>query len=303
MKPSVISKALALCACTLAGCGSGELEPLDDSQLALLALQQLTRYAPSYLPGPVPQELLQVTMGGAEYDIGELLGRPAGARPYARIAAAYRASATPENPPPWGQPSLAVVPDYTLTAPAAQVYECRQEGSGYAWAFLGPEAGLQPIATQPIPGLSELVLDHFRYPGGIDFGPPTGTPPAGPVWRVSAPALNQGSPMFGQTLFIGAIEALADNGPGNIPLLRVANVARIDQGVPIDPFSRTLPDGLRAGFVLRLNTMGGVAPATGCGAAADLGQRYRSPYVADYYFINVIAGPAPERVSLPLAHR
>lgn len=292
MKPSAVSKALALCACTVAGCGSGDLEPLDDSQLALLALQQLTRYAPTSLPVPAPRELLQVTLGRSEYNLAELLGRPSGSRPYARIVAAYRTSATPSDPPPWGQRSLAVTPDYTPAAPGAQIYECRQGGSGYAWVLLRPEAGLQPIATQPVPGLNKLVLDHFRYPGGVDFGPPTDTPPAGPSWRVSAPALSQGVPMFGQTLFIGAIEAMAANGPGNIPLLRAANVARIDQGLPIDPFSRTSPDGSRVGYVLRLNTMGGIAPTTGCSAAADVGQRYRSPYVADYYFINVFLTPS-----------
>lgn len=303
MKPSAISKALALCACTVAGCGSGDLEPLDDSQLALLALQQLTRNAPTYLPVPATRELLQVTLGGSQYDLGELLARPAGSRPYARIAAAYRTSATPSDPPPWGQRSLAVEPDYTLEAPAAQVYECRPAGNGYAWVFLRPEAGLQPIATQPVPGLNTLVLDHFRYPGGVDFGPPMDTPPAGPSWRVSAPALSQGVPMFGQTLFVGAVEAMAANGPGNIPLLRVANIARIDQGLPIDPFSRTLSDGSRMGYVLRLNTGGGIAPEAGCSDAMDAGKWYRSPYVADYYFINVFLRSAPEPASLPLAGR
>ena len=98
--------------------------------------------------------------------------------------------------------------------------------------------------------------------------------------------------MFGQTLFIGAVEAMAANGPDNIPFLRVAHVARIDQGLPMDPFSRTLPDGRRRGYVLRLNTTGGIAPTTGCSAATDIGQRYRSPYLADYYFIDVFLPPS-----------
>jgi hypothetical protein len=37
-------------------------------------------------------------------------------------------------------------------------------------------------------------------------------------------------------------------------------------------------------FVQRLNTAGGVAPATGCTTTADLGAKAFVPYTADYYF-------------------
>jgi hypothetical protein len=232
-------------------------------------------------------DLLRVTVGGTQYDLVELLGRSTDTSPYARIVAAYQTVSTPQDPPPFGTSASAVSPDYTRSAEAAQVYECRQNGNVFTWAFLQPEAGLQPITTQPVEGLETLILDHFRYPGGIDYGSPTGMPAAGASWRASAPALDQGSPTSGQTLFLGTAEATVPNGPANVPLLRLANVGRVDQGFPSDVFSRTSSDTNQLGFVLRLATEGGIAPTAGCSSAADVGQRYRSPYSADYYFINI----------------
>jgi Protein of unknown function (DUF3455) len=274
---------------SLTGCGDDEDDdaPPPDSEVAAEAARQVVQYAPTSLPEGVPEELLQVTIGGTQYDLVELLGRSTGSAPYARIVAAYRTVTTPEAPPPLGTSSKSVSPDYTRSAPAAQVYECRQVGGVFTWALLQPEAGLEPITTQPVSGLELLVLDHFRYPGDIDYGPPTGTPAAGPSWRISAPVLDSGTPTSGQTLFIGAVEAMVLNGTANVPLLRVANVARVDQDFPVDVFSRTSSDTNQLGFVLRLSTEGGIAPTSGCGGTADLGQRYRSPYSADYYFLNV----------------
>ncbi len=37
-------------------------------------------------------------------------------------------------------------------------------------------------------------------------------------------------------------------------------------------------------FIQRLNTMGGVAPSTGCSALSDVGTRAFVPYTADYFF-------------------
>ncbi len=290
MKASCFRVVLALAASALVGCDDEPDKP-SDSELATQALQQIAQYAPTSLPASAPDELLRVTLGGVPYNLRELLSRPSDSRPSARIVAAYRTLPTPSDPPPLGTSTTTVPPDYTRSAPAAQVYECRQNGSSFAWVLLQPEAGLEPITTQPVSGLELLVIDHFRYPGGIDYGPPTGTPPTGPSWRVSAPALNQGSPTLGQTLFIGVIEASVPNGSSNIPLLRVAQAARVDQGIPSEVFSRTLSDGTQTGYLLRLDTVGGIAPTTGCDGAGDVGSRYRSPYSTEYYFINVFTSP------------
>jgi hypothetical protein len=37
-------------------------------------------------------------------------------------------------------------------------------------------------------------------------------------------------------------------------------------------------------FIQRLNTVGGLAPATGCSAFEDLGHKAFVPYSADYFF-------------------
>jgi len=282
---------LALSAGALTGCEDDEDTSDADERAATEAVKQISQDAPGALPGNVPDAVLQVTLGGTQYDLRDLLGRPSGSRPSARIVSAYKTVDTPAQPPPFGTSTLSVTPDYTRSAPAAQVYECRQSGSGFAWAFLQPEAGLEPLTPQPVQHLEALRLDHFRYPGGIDYGPPTGTPLAGPSWRVSAPALDQGTPTSGQSLFVGAVEATVPNGSANIPLLRLANVARIDQGLPSEVFSRTSADGTQTGYVLRLNTVGGLAPTAGCEGAADVGKRERVPYSADYYFMDVLTPP------------
>ncbi|NOK16143.1 DUF3455 domain-containing protein [Corallococcus carmarthensis] len=288
-RPVLVIATLALSVVALGGCDDDEDD--DEKAAATEAVKQISQGAPTSLPANVPDEVLRVMLGGVEYNLRELLSRPSESRPSAHIVAAYQTGSTPADPPPFGTSDVAVLPDYTREAPAAQVYECRQNASGFAWAFLQPEAGLQPITAEPIPALEKLVLDHFRYPAGIDFGPPTGTPPVGPAWRVSAPVLDEGASTAGQTLFIGSVEATVANGPGNVPLLRLANVARIDRGLPSEVFSRTTSDGTQTGYVLRLDTAGGIAPPTGCDGTSDVGKRERVPYAADYYFIDVFTTP------------
>jgi hypothetical protein len=41
---------------------------------------------------------------------------------------------------------------------------------------------------------------------------------------------------------------------------------------------------VRTKFIQRVNTAGGVAPATGCAAASDIGKRVFVPYTTDYVF-------------------
>jgi hypothetical protein len=283
--------ALVLSGSLLGGCDDDDDDDDDDAEEATEALRRISSDAPTALPDAVPEDLLRVSLGGVDHDLRELLSRAPGSRPSARIVAAYQTATTPLEAPPLGTSTVSLPTDSTPSAPAAQVYVCRNSGGVFAWSFLRPEAGLRPITTGPVPDLDELVLDHFRYPGGIDYGPPTGTPPVGPAWRVSAPALNQGVPTSGQTLFIGAAEASVPNGAGNVPLLRLSNAARIDQGLPSDVFSRTTSDGSQRGYVLRLNTLGGLAPTSGCEDAADEGTLERVPYSADYYFIEVQTPP------------
>jgi hypothetical protein len=43
-------------------------------------------------------------------------------------------------------------------------------------------------------------------------------------------------------------------------------------------------------FIQRLNTVGGVAPATGCATSADIGHQAFVPYEADYFFYKAAKG-------------
>jgi Protein of unknown function (DUF3455) len=43
-------------------------------------------------------------------------------------------------------------------------------------------------------------------------------------------------------------------------------------------------------FVQRLNTVGGLAPSTGCSSSADLGNKAFVPYTADYFFYKAADG-------------
>ncbi|QSQ26461.1 DUF3455 domain-containing protein [Pyxidicoccus parkwayensis] len=285
--PSCVIAALSLSVVVLGGCDDDD-DDVSDADVATEALKRISQDAPTALPEGVPADLLRVNLGGTDYDLRDLLNAGANARPSARIVAAYETVTTPADPPPLGTSSMSLPTDVTPSEPAAQVYECHNTGGTFAWTFLRPEAGLRPITTQTVQGLDTLVFDHFRYPGGIDFGSPTGTPPIGPAWRVSAQSLNGGVPTSGQSLFIGAADASVPNGAENVPQLRLTNAARIDQGLPSDVFSRTTSDGSQLGYVLRLNTVGGIAPTSGCAAAGDEGKRERVPYSADYYFVEVL---------------
>jgi hypothetical protein len=258
-----------------------------DATAAEAAVKQIVAFAPKSLPSSTPDAIAQFTANGVTYDLRILLTRST--RPFARIVSAYNTAYTPLQPQPLGTSTNRVAPPYPVCAFPSQTYQCRPNaaGTGYEWTFTQPEAGLVPITTQAVSSLNELILDHFRYPGGISYG--TFTPPAGPAWRISAPALNGGEPTAGQRTFVGALEASVPNGTNNIPLLRVRNVARIDSGITEDPFSRTNTANNQIGYLLRLNTTLGTAPSplSGCFGAANAGRTQRVYYWTEYYFVNV----------------
>jgi hypothetical protein len=206
--------------------------------------------------------------------------------PWAQIRGVYRTGA------PVAQPNLLVpnaAPPIQSGSPAVQVYQCQAVNGGFAWTFLRPEAGLQAYTPNPLPpqaGLALLIpqlqysFSHFRYPGDASVSA------AGPAWRAST---NDG---VAQQIFVGALETSVANGAANIPLLRLhrANTQSGAYGqtytqFPITSTSTPTDPGAYVGYVLRLNTVGGIAPTTGCSAAANVGAIARQPYSADYYFV------------------
>jgi hypothetical protein len=128
----------------------------------------------------------------------------------------------------------------------------------FAWTPTGPQATL-------FGHLDEQLTTHFLSPNPDEGGTARAT------WQHSRDT----SAVWGQ-----AIESSTDSTfvePGAVPwlLLRVVG-------------SEAGPNGGRrlaeATYIQRVHTSGGVAPATGCSEAGNVGARAFVPYTTDYYF-------------------
>ena len=65
--------------------------------------------------------------------------------------------------------------------------------------------------------------------------------------------------------------------PGAIPWLLIETAGTQEGPTGGDNLTRTT-------FIQRVNTVGGVAPSTGCAATSDVGRQAFVPYTADYFF-------------------
>ncbi|CAN5204747.1 DUF3455 domain-containing protein [soil metagenome] len=124
-------------------------------------------------------------------------------------------------------------------------YECREK-KDMAGAFEWGVVG--PVATLKTKS-GEVVGKYY----------------AGPTWESV-----DGSKITGKQL------AVAPNGPGNIPMQLV-------KADPAVPSSNGVGAMQGISHIQRLQTVGGVAPATAC-AAANKGERKSVAYQADYVF-------------------
>ena len=79
-----------------------------------------------------------------------------------------------------------------------------------------------------------------------------------------------------------AVSPACDND-NNASTPAIASIDLLKLGVDDDPLG---PIGKLTGtrFIQRLNTCGGVMPATGCTEAGHVGRKALVPYTADYYF-------------------
>jgi hypothetical protein len=100
--------------------------------------------------------------------------------------------------------------------------------------------------------------------------------------QLPAVAGNHGAGPFWQALdgskVVGKVKSRADApAAGAIPWLLLTTTP---EGAP----------GKLAGVthIQRINTVGGAAPAQGCGGAADVGQQARVPYTADYVYFGAM---------------
>src|SRR5262249_10492503 len=150
---------------------------------------------------------------------------------------------------------------FAAHAVGTQNYSCVPSAtspSGFAWSLYGPQATLFDDEV-------EQVATHFLSPNPHEAGTPRAT------WQHARDT---------RAVWAAMIQQSSDSAyvaPGSIPwfLLQVFGA----QAGPTGGDRLT-----RATYIQRVNTYGGVAPSTGCGAATDLGRKVLVPYEADYIF-------------------
>jgi len=146
-------------------------------------------------------------------------------------------------------------------AVGAQNYVCTPSGLGFAWSLFTPVATLFDARDQQL-------TTHFFSPNPIEADT------IRPAWQHSRDT---------STVWGRAVDQSADPAyvaPDSIPWLLIRVVGA--QFGPTGGAALT-----RATQIHRVNTLGGIAPATGCVAATDVGKRAFVPYEADYFFYTV----------------
>jgi hypothetical protein len=142
-----------------------------------------------------------------------------------------------------------------------QNYMCLATATAMTWRFIGPQATLFQAAA----GTPQQITTHFLSANPIEHGT------ARPTWQHSIDS----SQIWGRAAATSTDANYV--APGAIPWLLVEIV-----GAAAGPAG-----GVALGettYIHRLNTSGGVAPATGCSQAADAGAIALVPYTTDYYF-------------------
>jgi hypothetical protein len=160
-----------------------------------------------------------------------------------------------------------VVPDghvlfATGYAVGTQNYMCLPAASGgVAWKFFAPQATLYVTVL----GVQAQLATHFLSANPDEDGL------ARPTWQHSIDS----SKVWGKVYKISTDPNYVE--PGAIPWLLLERAGK-----------ETGPDGgsfmTQTAYIQRINTSGGVAPATGCSQAGNIGALALVPYTTDYYF-------------------
>jgi Protein of unknown function (DUF3455) len=139
-----------------------------------------------------------------------------------------------------------------------QNYICLPSGAGFAWTLFGPQATL-------LHNDANQIMTHFLSANPDEAGTLRAT------WQHSVDT---------SAVWARAIASSSDSGfvaPGAIPWLLLEVMGA--EGGPTGGRRLTV-----ATCIHRLNTAGGIAPATGCSQLANVGSRIFVPYEADYFF-------------------
>lgn len=143
-------------------------------------------------------------------------------------------------------------------AVGTQNYMCLPSGAVFAWAPVGPQATLFDDDDRQI-------MTHFLSPN----------PDEGGIARATWQHSRDTSAVWAKQTGISTDAAFV--APGAIPWLRLEHVGDVEGPTGGDKLAKTT-------FIQRINTVGGVAPSTGCSTVQDLGKRVFMPYEADYVF-------------------
>jgi hypothetical protein len=144
-------------------------------------------------------------------------------------------------------------------ATGTQNYVCLLSGDGVKFTLFTPQATLfekrKPVMTHyfsPNPDQGGTVRATWQH-----------SRDSSTIWGEVKPGHSSADPAYVE--------------PGAIPWLLVTIVGYQDGPTGGDALAKTT-------FIQRLNTSGGVAPATGCSTAQDIGKQAFVPYTTDYYF-------------------
>lgn len=162
-------------------------------------------------------------------------------------------------------PATLTVPDgnvaYLQTrAYGTQNYICVPTSTGVAWKLFGPQATLY------LPSFPQQAATHFLSANPDEQGL------ARPTWQHSLDS----STVWGR-LYAPASSDANYVAAGAIPWLLLEAAGKADGPTGGTLLSRTT-------YIHRVNTQGGVAPATGCTDATQLGTFVLVPYSTDYFF-------------------
>jgi hypothetical protein len=192
---------------------------------------------------------------------GSLIVLPLALQPAAALAQAGSRIEVPDVPATHAVPDGNVV-FLETRAYGTQNYICLATPTGVAWKFLGPQATLF-IST---PAFQQQIATHFLSANPDEQGLPR------PTWQHSLDTSSVWGRVMGQPLTDPNYVA-----PGAIPWLLLEAAGTADGPTGGTLLSRTT-------YIHRVNTEGGVAPATGCTAAAQVGTVALVPYATDYFF-------------------
>ena len=142
-----------------------------------------------------------------------------------------------------------------------QDYVCAASGSGVAFVLTTPEAVLFDTPAR-------RVVNHFFSPNPVEGGTIRAT------WQSTRDSSVFWGKLAASATFQSDPDFVAQDAIAWLTLGRAGVLVGVGGGTELAV----------ATFVQRVNTVGGLAPSTGCNSAGDIGHKAFVPYEADYVF-------------------